>query len=207
MAPPIPIQKAACNVLGRFLAAHVRDLQVSYEWPEADQDLPPMGLTILQVGEPKDEQIQINASNYVKVDARTGLYTWEILARYVDLQLDVWAQYEAERSGIVAELDEVMHLGELYTLGEGDPVRDGLLLPLKFGIDGFRGTIDYTFSGASFPQDPGKVRAAEWRATFNGTAGMILSVQATSPRIAKIRAALATDGLSSETLTIVEASD
>jgi len=201
--PTDPLQKVACNVLGRWLQSQMPDTDISNEWPDPEQTLPPRKVTILETGEPQDEQIQITAdTDFTVIDAATGLYRWSVLARYQDLQLDVWSNYEPERNQLRYELDQALHKGELFTLGSGDPVRDGVLLRMTLDDDGFEGFIDYTFSGSRPIDDPGAIRRNEYRAMMTGKAGFILQVQAESARMARIKLALAINGGTRETLTV-----
>jgi hypothetical protein len=163
------------------------DLIVNHCWPEADDKLPPKVLTLLDSGEATDEMVLIQATNFSAVDAVTGLYTWDVLERTQPFQMDLWVQSEPERNSCRARLDDCLHAGTLFTLGAGDPVRDGVLLQLDPLVDdGWNGYVDYTFEGWDNHDTEDSIRRAEYRSTCNAISRFVLQVKATSPRLAQV---------------------
>jgi len=180
---PEAIQEVVVNALVRFIAAQMPDAQVTAHWPEADQDLPPRGITVLAAGDPVTDPMAPQVEDYTAVDATTGLYTWSFSFCTQPLQIEIWTQSRMERAHMKDQLNTTLHLGELFTLGSGDPVRHGVLLRLEPSLDGFEGFVDCDFDLATDNDSPFAVRADERRATVTGEANFIVSIQAQSPRL------------------------
>jgi hypothetical protein len=195
-------QVAIVHCLGRWIQSQIPDIQVSDQWPEPDEELEGRRVSILAAGEPEMEKSEIRHVGMVPIDATTGLYEWKVAYCSQGLQLDLWAQSAAERSQMINELNDTLHKGELFTLGAGDPVRDGVLLQMCMQHDGFDGFVDYTFDGARLDDTPDRVRVSEYRATINGDASFVLTVKASSPRLLHAALALAVNGSTSETTEI-----
>jgi len=181
-----PIQKAACAALGRFIAGYMPDTVISYEWPAPDAPLPPRAITIICAGAAEDEQVNLDDVDMVPVDDTTGLYTWRFADRDQPIQLDIWSQSQAERDQMLAELEDVLHKGPLFTLGAGNPVRDGILLEFNAQLDGFEGHVDFDLDPPDITDSPNPVRINEWRATIDSEAHMVATVTAQSPRLLRI---------------------
>ena len=184
-----PFQNLAATALARWIRSRLPDVAVHDSWPEADDPLwgPDdfdRAITVQKVGAREDEKLDLRHVDMVPLDATTGLYTWQVRYCTQGLQLDVWAKYKQARHELLAQLDDVLNAGELYTLGYGDPVSDGLRLKFDPEQDFADGYIAYMFDGPATNNDiPERVRKGEWRATMACDADFILTVRAESPRL------------------------
>lgn len=190
----VTVQQAAVNALVTYLRAELPDVTVSAEWPASEAELPEQAITVLMAGKrqdtPADAQVMaIDGTG----DSRT--FIWRVMTSTQPLQLDIWARYPAARDDLLAQLDEALHKGTLFTIHHGvpscgswEPTRDGVLLALAAG-DGHVGYVDFTFDGADLNDTADAALRHEWRATITGEASMVLTVKTTHPllRVAGLR--------------------
>lgn len=110
------------------------------------------------------------------------VYTWEVRARELPLQMDVWGRFDWIRDEMIADLDRVLT----------DPRRiedcGGVTLALG---DGWSGQVGFTFGAARQEDTAGTQKEREYRATYRGTADYKLTIDAQSARRAKTTLVLA----------------
>lgn len=179
----VTVVQAAANALALWLIKSLTsDIKVLEKWPEPDTQLPPKAVTVLKVGKRSRIPLtQLSVANVKVIGngplARVG---YQIGSVEQPMQLDVWATSDAERDDILAQLDVALYAGIDQTLGlPGDPVRDGLLLPLLDGHDG--NNCDYWFDEPQIDDTPDAVQRSEFRAILFGEARMALVVTPNEP--------------------------
>lgn len=153
---------------------------VSCRWPEPDQKLPAMAITVLLAGKATDEILQPRLVSSRNIDSVSLLARWQVLERMQPLQLDIWAQYDVVRDALVAALDQVLNLGSMPYSVPGDP----LVLDLA---DGWTGKVAFDFGGPANQDGPNAVQVSEYRSTYEGEARAVLYVDAKTPKLASIR--------------------
>jgi len=153
---------------------------VSCRWPEADQKLPPMAITVLLAGKPTDEILQPRMVSSRNIDSVSMLSRWQVLERMQPLQLDIWAQYDVVRDALVAALDQALNIGSMPYSVPGDP----LVLDLA---DGWTGKVAFDFGGPANQDGPNAVQVSEFRSTYEGEERAVLYVDAKTPKLASIR--------------------
>lgn len=168
---------------------------VSTRWPEADEKLPAMAITVLLAGTPNDQPLQPRLVSTRPTSGVSLLARWQVLERMQPLQLDVWAHYDVVRDALVAALDQVLNLGSMRNSVPGDP----LVLDLA---DGWVGKSAFEFGGPSNQDGPNAVQASEFRATYAGSAAAVLYVDALTPKLATIRLQQILNGGDTETTSL-----
>jgi len=161
---------------------------VSDRWPEPDSGLPKRAVSIIEAGQREDTWVQEqDIAVVMQPDNVTGLYTFRVAACRQPLQLDVWADYNAQRDELVALLDDFLHKGERFTLNQpnGNPVRDGVLLALD-PTSGYSGFCDFTFDGPRKLDTNASPRVREYRSSSAGFCDVDLTVQALTPKLARV---------------------
>jgi len=186
--------------------ADVGEKCVVYDrWPEPDSTLPRRGVSIIPAGARQDLWLQGEDIRHSDLpDGITGLYTFRVKSCRQPLQLDVWSRYSTQRDELCALLDDFLNAGERFTLGvaNGNPTRDGVLLAMDPSIGGFRGFADFTFDGPNKQDTSTQARVREYRATWSGFVDVDLTVQAATPKLARvlIKMALSSDSLAAPDL-------
>lgn len=190
MAQRVAIYDAAIRALGRYLSNKLAtvdgmgDCTIRFDWPPPDVKLDPKTIVILAAGKYEHEDVE---PYVMKADPRGGVLdenTWIVAFIEQPLQIDVWATNEPTRSHMVACLMDLLFYGLGFTLGQGrnpDPIANDTQIALA---DGWEGIADFWFDSAGDSDSPNQVFQNEYRATFTGAAELVLTVKATSPRLA-----------------------
>lgn len=198
MAMIVSVQMAAALALHDYLQAQFNDNTIGFstQWPATDKALftTPITrrVTILLAGPRKETFVEPYMVGVAVPGAFPNqIYTYAVGMVEQPLQLDVWAGFDADRDDIMARLDQALHQGVLVTLGvlpagavSADPFRDGVLLPLA---NGWTGTTDCVFDSMQVFDTPDAAQQNEFRGTGRGYAEMMLTMQATSARLAAIK--------------------
>lgn len=186
----ISIEQAAQNALARWIARELPGVTVWERWPEANVRLPPRAITVLRAGPRHDELIDPEPIKRVDIPNARGraVFTWRMRACTQPIQLDVWATSDCARDDLLARLEPVLNASKVRsmpTLGivGGDPVEHGLALLLA---DGWEGFASYLFDSPADTNTPDAVQRSEYRATYRGSAAMQLTIDAESPRLARV---------------------
>ncbi len=178
----VSIEQAAANALAAWLASQIgSDVAVEARWPDPEKPLPPKAVTVLLAGVYSDDYLQPELAVERPVDERGPLpiYRWRVLERTQPLQLDVWATYDVVRDDLKKRLDDALNMGNLPY----EPVGPGLVLDLG---DGWDGKADFIFDAGAITDSPNAVQVSEYRATFSGEARIVLTIDAPSPKQARI---------------------
>jgi hypothetical protein len=112
------------------------------------------------------------------------------------LQLDVWAHTDTERDDLLARLEPALNASKAKSMPSlalvgTDPVEQGIALLLS---DGWEGFVSYWFDEPQLTDTPDAVQRSEYRATYHGSAAMQLTIDAESPRLARLRLQQRLDG-------------
>jgi len=139
---------------------------------------------------PFDEPTLVGIAQQLRIAGNSHFvarhFIWRIRACELPLQLDVWAQYEAQRDDLMARLDAVLNADATPDLLDGgDPARNGLLLQLADGHDGV--VADVLFDSPDLEDADAEAKRQEWRATYRGLAEFGLFIKAQSPRLARVK--------------------
>lgn len=187
------IQQAARNALSTWLTAEFssEDITIEPRWVEADRQLKPKQITIIDAGPRDIEWLDLEVLASTNVDTEGGEdvakvdATWNLGFITQPVQLDVWAQTDVELDDIIARLDESLNKGARgLGVTNVDPFAAGLLLTMA---DGWHpGTVDFLFEEPVILQSPTSVGEGEWRAMYRGRATAQMVQTARSPRIARI---------------------
>lgn len=163
-------------------------VSVQSQWSATDSPLPQKTISIVMVGAPRDTRL---TEEMISQSAGTAPGTLDVVyrvkAREQQIQLDVWTHYAPERDAILSFLDDFLHAGPAITVGQsdGELVSDGILLNLPTGADyPYSGFCDCTFDGAQEMDE--LIREREARASIMGNLCGILTVKATSPKLAMV---------------------
>jgi hypothetical protein len=161
------------------------------EWPSGN--LPPRALSILCAGERRDTHLTAEVVKVTDKPNGKGEFTWTIKAISQPLQLDVWAQTDAERGMILDALDRFLNMGPLFTLGYGDITRDGPLLKLD-PLSGHEGFLDFLFEGPRPIYDGQAAHESEFRSTIRGQVDTELTFTATTAKLVRVKLQSLLDG-------------
>ncbi len=194
----VSIEQAAQTALARWIAQELRDVPVRDRWPEANVRLPAKTVTVLRAGSRRDEALDPVVLKSAPVAGASGrvLFTWRMRACTQPLQLDVWAHSDVARDDLLARLEPVLNASKARSmpalkLSGADPVEHGLALLLA---DGWEGFASYWFDEPSLTDTPDAVQRSEYRATYRGSAAMQLTLDAESPRLARVALQQRLDG-------------
>lgn len=197
MSTRVSIGQAAANALAAWLKKTLDpDVIVFDRWPEADIDLPPKAISIAKVGtRSRIDAFGIDINSRINLTPTLAQATFKVGGVEQPLQLDIWADSDDARDDLIAQLDDVLYRGINETLngavdptgaplsiGNFDPIRDGILLQL-LPDDGFYGFVDYWFDDANIDDSPDSIQRAEYRATLPGDARLSYAVLAQVPRL------------------------
>jgi len=179
----VSIGQACANALARWLQTTLSpDVTVFERWPDPNTKLPAKSVSVLRVGRRARMpawQLDVAAVQVIGNGPEAQI-AYQLGGIEQAMQIDVWATSDAERDDILAQLDVVLYAGIDQTLGlPGDPIRDGILLPLLDGFDG--NNCDYWFDEPEIDDTPGAMQRSEFRATFFGEARTGLIVFAREP--------------------------
>jgi hypothetical protein len=188
----VSLEQAAKNALAGYLRTAaalggVTGLTVLDRWPDAGIDIATPAVSIIFAGDTDEElydPILVATSN---LDATHVLATYEFASLRCPLQLDVWCTTDVSRDNLVKLLDDALREGVGVTLSQGvsmgNPVRDGVLVPLS---DGWPGNVDLYFDRLKRVDTPDSVTRSEYRAMSLGDARMVRTIQKTLPRAARL---------------------
>jgi len=183
------IQQAACNALATYLQTALGSgVSVEQRWPDPAKALPAKAVTVLLAGRRKDRPIDPRMINSANVGGTQATSTWQFLWCEQDIQLDVWALTDVDRDDLIAQLDTLLNVGQAQVSTNANPVAEGVVLTLADGwtANGSTAYADFMFEGPDIQDDPTSVLESSFRGTIRGTASMILTASATTPRQAQI---------------------
>ncbi|HEX7464108.1 MAG TPA: hypothetical protein VF382_04330 [Actinomycetota bacterium] len=182
----VTVQQAAVDALVAYLTTQLDGVTVSGEWPASEAELPELAVTVLMAGRRQDQHADATVVA-VEGAGTTRVFVWRVKTATQGLQLDVWGRYPATRDDILAQLDEALNKGPLYTLTDGsfdlvagEPTRDGVLLALA-PASGHEGYVDFTFDGPTLGDSSERSIRNDYRATITGEAAMVLAVRTSNP--------------------------
>lgn len=189
----VSVAQAACNSLADWLRQQMDPgVVISPIWVETSGQLPQKMISIVKVG--KRSGLDVLPARYSETTVQVSptvaqvAMTWGSYTQPV--QLDVWAKYDADRDDMIAQLDEVLTGGAdktgAYPAGAtDDPVRDGLLLPMR-ALDGFGGNVDFWFDEVEIYDSAESAARSEYRATYFGEARGVLTILKNVPVITRV---------------------
>lgn len=188
--PEVSIEQAAKNALAVYLAAQIPTATFLDRWPEAGQDVANRTISVIFAADSDEEYwqptLQSSTPN-VGSNPPTVTAIYEIASVTQPLQLDVWCTSETDRDDLVKKLADALSLGVGVTLAQGatggDPVRNGILLPLA---DGWSGNVDITFDRARRVNTSDSETRSEYRAMALGAARMVRTETRTLPEMKAI---------------------
>lgn len=207
MSKLVSVVQAAQNTIATYLANAINNptygtkpdspVTVEPRWPDPKK-LPPKAITIVAAG-PRSygsEPVLGWWHDAQRVSPQPpnmppGLVMWRWTVGWYEqpVQLDIWCLYDIDRDDLIARLDIALHAGPGETTSKvGDPIADYLVLPLS-QADGWPNA----FCGAYFAEDgPTLTDTATnagqnmYRATWNGTIEVLLTIDAPSYPIARM---------------------
>jgi hypothetical protein len=182
--------QAAANALALWLSANLsHDITVYPRWPEPS-NLPPKSISILRVGRTsRVDAFGLWLATRTNVGPTRAQVQFMFGAVEQPIQLDVWASTDVDRDDILGQLETVLYAGIKSTINvSGDPVRDGVLLPLA---DGFTGNVDFFFEDTTIDDTPEQIQRLEFRATIGALARFAITVDANVPRMLRTNLGLA----------------
>lgn len=187
MAYIVSITQAVANAMATYLSAALTGgVIVQPRWPDANTRLPPRAVTVLLVGPPIYDMVQARPDTTTIVDATHVSTSWVVYNVRQPMQLDVWATSDASRDDIIAQLDNVMNVGQsalVNPISLPDPTGEGTTLNIG---NGWNGTADYIFDSPGRLDTADSVQRSEYRASAKGEAHMALSITAVSSRMNQI---------------------
>jgi hypothetical protein len=185
MTLAVSLGQAAANALTVWLRARLSDVHVEPRWPEPHTKLPPKAITVLLAGPPAEELLEPVVVGRRDLPGGRAAYLWSVRISKQPMQLDVWAKSDLARDDLVARITRAVNASEADSIGakRADPIRNGVLLRLGDGWDGF---ADFLFDGAGVNDTPDSVQRCEFRATARGHAWMNLTTVAESVRLARV---------------------
>ncbi len=181
----VSLQQAAANALAAWLRARITDATVFARWPEPTVKLPLRVVSVLLAGPRVDEELDPIVVARRHLSPTRAEYTWRMRLCKQPMQLDAWARSDIARDDLVARLDRALNASESDSVGatRADPVRNGVLLRVGDGWDGF---ADFLFDAPEAFDTPDAAQRCEYRATYRGHAWMDLTMRAESPRLVAV---------------------
>jgi hypothetical protein len=174
---------------------------VNAGWPAVGQNLPPRAVSVVMAG--TRQAIHLTEEVVSRSDVpntNTAEFEFSVKLCTQPVQLDIWAKYPAVRSQLCDDLDTILTRGPAYTLGIGSVlIRDGVLLDLPTA-SGHVGRVDYTtLNGPRCIDDSNATQAAEARAIISAELDVVLTVKATTAKLAVVKLKGALSGAPYET--------
>lgn len=185
--PKVGARTTLANYLRTNMASAWPNLVVSENWPTPQRAFPPQAITVITPT--TAARAQDHEPVVWKVVPTSGvnanvLYSYSLME--LDLQIDIWAQYESVRDDLVATVGPLLNQNVNVTLGTTNnfyflPLAPGLVLPMPtyYSING-----EYKFFPAPSPYEtPDAAMVGEWRATFAGEVTMSRMDQQVLPMV------------------------
>ena len=178
----VSVGQAAVTALQTWLRRSLpEDVAVYDRWPDADvrlfapaqAGLPPSRavVSVMKVGRrQRVDVIGPSPGPTITPDGAGKFLVTFRLGSYVQpVQLDLWTASDVDRDDVLDQLDTALTAGIDKTLGivGGDPVRDGVLLPLAAP---YSGNVEFLLDEPETSDDGETVQDAEFRASWSGEA-------------------------------------
>jgi hypothetical protein len=174
---------------------------VNAGWPASGATLPDRAVSVVMAGARQEAHLTEEVVKRTDIpNTNQAVFEWSMKAITQPIQLDIWAKYPAARNLICDDLDTILHRGPAYTLGVGGiHLRDGVLVRLP-DVSGHTGIVDYTtLNGPRAIDDSDAVQSNEARSLISAELDVILTVKATSAKLAVVKLKGALNGAPYET--------
>jgi hypothetical protein len=192
----VTIEQAALNAITSWLQSQLDNAMgeagwaeraaVFADWPNPKTPLAARTVTVLVAGAVQTTLVDPHVTKQVNASATKADYTWRVGVARVQLQVDVWAKYDAWMKDLVARVREAAHKGDGATFGaaNADPVTCGFTVALA---DGWEGHAYVELDGPEYPGTPDSEQRQEYRALFRGWCDVNVEITARSPRLATLK--------------------
>ncbi len=197
----VTIQQAAANAFAAYLQSKLPDVVVEPRWPAADKQKPPKSITVVTAGRRRDLPIDLRLLKKTNVGSTQTRTVWQVATCTQPFQLDVWTTKDVDRDDILARLDIWLHQDQasLTSSFSATPAGIGNLIRVA---DGWEDTVaDFDFEAPELEMTSDTVNRSLYRATFRGSAFLMLTVTTLTARQKAINFLLRlreTDGTLSE---------
>lgn len=183
----VSVEQAANNAFATYLGAQLvaagyaggTAVSVEPRWPDPDKQLPTRAVSLILAGRRDDVLFDPYVVSTVAVDGATFTTTWAVASVDQPVQLDVWARDDYARDDLVATVNAIL----LKSGGANITASHGVLVDLD---DGWSGKADFLFDGPERLETPASRRETDYRAIFRGRSTALLTVTATSGRMANL---------------------
>jgi hypothetical protein len=200
------VRGALASWLTSQLASSFPGLEVMAQWPSPGRMLPPYALTVLAIDAPRVEEFppRVYHTEFTGPGA-LGNVTYAYGYAELDLQLDLWAHSPKGRDLLQRATSDALNTHPIYSL----PVAGALPQLRRFpGCARYLTSLgnaicSYQFDAVTPPHEgTDAVQAAEWRASFAGTASFYVTTTEQLALLRRILLTLDVNGGPPETTTI-----
>lgn len=179
----VSIQQASANAFAAWLHAQMPDVTVFSRWPNFTR-LPAKAISVVTAGARRDIHLDphlVSATNSGSTDT-VGI--WQVAACFQPFQLDVWTTSHVDRDDIVARLDGFLRADASALTGayNPNPVGNGVLIAVQDGWQTAGTIADFQFENPDTDDTGDEVSADQYRASYRGGAGVMLTVAKTTAR-------------------------
>lgn len=179
----VSVQQASANAFAAWLQVQMPDVTVFSRWPNF-RSLPAKAISVITSGARQDINLTphlISATNSGSVNT-SGI--WQVAACFQPYQLDVWTTSHVARDDIVARLDVFLRAdaSALASAYNPNPVGSGVLIAVQDGWAAAGTIADFSFGNPDTDDTGDEVSADQYRASYRGGAGVMLSVVKTTAR-------------------------
>lgn len=177
----VSVQQASANAFAAWLRTQLPGVEVFNRWPGATR-LPSKAISIVASGQRQDTTFSPNLLSATNSGATNTVGVWQVAMCFQPFQLDVWTTSHTERDDIVAKLDEYLRADASALTGayNPNPVGSGVLIAVG---DGWSDTIaDFSFDNPDTSDTGDEIETNQYRATYRGGAGVMLTVTKTTAR-------------------------
>lgn len=188
----VSVQQGGANALAAYLTTALAGVAaVEPRWPSPDDRFTTPKVTVLCVGKRREEYLDPRVVAQVNTSATLATYTYQAAWVRQNVQLDVWATSDIARDDVIARLDIALRAGTTpiqtagtYLAYTDTPVGGGVCVPMLVEDGWLGGVADFLFDDVETDDAPDAVSQNEYRATIRGEASLMLTVDASSPRLA-----------------------
>lgn len=203
-------RSAVRSMLASYLTAQLADvagLTVNEQWPIPQQQLATPAITIVTSPQLKCEYHLPRLWTTTPTIGVNGIARYSYGRAELNLQIDVWSDYEATRDALAARAESVLNRDPLETLAPNPsrPVGYARKPGLVLALTNYHNTpCEFIFEtpASSVGESKGQAMVADWRNTFAGRAILHLMNEEVVALMKSVTMKLAINGYASQDISL-----